>query len=97
MQDDLGGWIRRRQQLGTAQQKKKAQEEFESSGLLHRFLQDKWKLQQAAQLLVHTHKLPPIHITHPLTTFTDAPARLKKELNMVLTLQGNIDTIEKTL
>lgn len=28
---------------------------------------------------------------------TDAPARLKKELNMVLTLQGDIDTIEKTL
>ena len=76
---------------------KKAQEEFESSGLPRRFLQDQWKLQQAAQLSVHAHKLPPIHITHPLTTFTDAPARPKKELNMVLTLQGDIDAIEKTL
>lgn len=33
----------------------------------------------------------------PLIVFADAPARLKKELNMVLTLQGDIDTIEKTL
>ena len=62
-----------------------------------RFLQDQWKLQQAAQLLVHARTSPPIHITHPLTTFTDAPACLKKELNMVLTLQGDIDAIEKTL
>ena len=31
------------------------------------------------------------------TFYIDAPARLKKELNMVLTLQGDIDTIEKTL
>ena len=34
---------------------------------------------------------------YTLTIFIDAPARLKKELNMVLTLQGDIDTIERTL
>ena len=34
---------------------------------------------------------------HLLIALIDAPARLKKELNMVLTLQGDIDTIEKTL
>ena len=33
----------------------------------------------------------------PLIVFTDAPACLKKELNMVLTLQVNIDTIKRTL
>ena len=32
-----------------------------------------------------------------LIIFADAPARLKKELNIVLTLQADIDTIERTL
>ena len=98
MWDGLGGWIKRRQQLGITCQKEKAQEEFDSTGLLHQFLQDQWKLQQAAQLSVHAHKsLWVTHITKPLITSTDAPDRLKKKLNMVLTLQGDIDTMEKTL
>ena len=32
-----------------------------------------------------------------LITFADAPACLKKEINIILTLQANIDTIKRTL
>lgn len=56
MRDSLGGWIRRRQRQGIVRQQKKAQEEFDSSGLLRPFLQDQWKLQQVAQLSVRARK-----------------------------------------
>ena len=40
---------------------------------------------------------PSFILLSPLTLFADAPTRLKKELNIILTLQADIDTIERTL
>ena len=56
MRDGLGGWIRRRQRLGIARQKKMAQEAFDSCGHPHQFLEEQWKLQKVAQLSVRARK-----------------------------------------
>ena len=40
---------------------------------------------------------PSFILLSPLILFADAPTRLKKELNIVLTLQADINTIERTL
>lgn len=56
MRDGLGAWIKRRHKHGIGRQKKIALEEFGESGLPRLFLEEQWKLQQAAQLSIRARE-----------------------------------------
>ncbi|KAF9469487.1 hypothetical protein BDZ94DRAFT_692 [Collybia nuda] len=78
---DLGSWLRRRQKKGVEGQGKKAQKVLDECGVPLTTLREQWELQQAAQLSIRAH----------------APVRLKKELDTVLNLQGDLDTVDKAI
>ncbi|KAG6887512.1 hypothetical protein C0992_011981 [Termitomyces sp. T32_za158] len=81
IRDDLGSWMRRRLTKGIEAQGQKAQQILVSCGVEQAVLRHEWELQQASELSVRAH----------------APNRLRKELDTVLALQGDLDTCEKTL
>ena len=51
----------------------------------------------SSQIMLINNSLLSLYMYTSLVIFADAPAPLNKELNMVLTLQGDINTIEKNL
>ncbi|EPQ51554.1 hypothetical protein GLOTRDRAFT_96295 [Gloeophyllum trabeum ATCC 11539] len=60
---------------------REAEEELEACGVALEELRLQWELQRATQLSIRAH----------------APARLKKEVDVVLTLQAEIDSVEKAI
>ncbi|RDB15038.1 hypothetical protein Hypma_005430 [Hypsizygus marmoreus] len=81
LRDDLGDWIRRRLVKGVKDQGAAAQRVLDNCGVSIEELRLQWTMQQAAQLSVRAH----------------APVRLKKELDTVLTLQGDLDTVASAI
>ncbi|KIM38191.1 hypothetical protein M413DRAFT_30325 [Hebeloma cylindrosporum] len=81
LRDDLGDWIRRRLKQGIQKQGEKAKEFLKTITVSNAELQTQWEMQKGAQMSLRSH----------------APARLKKELDTVLTLQGDLDAVEKAI
>ncbi|KAF9455607.1 hypothetical protein BDZ94DRAFT_1286087 [Collybia nuda] len=81
LRDDLGRWIERRRKKGVEGQGNKAQKVLDECGVDLPYLRQQWALQQAAQLSIRAH----------------APMHLKKELDTVLSLQGDLDTVDKAI
>ncbi|RDB30958.1 hypothetical protein Hypma_000078 [Hypsizygus marmoreus] len=84
LRDDLGDWIRRRLIKGVQGQGAAAKSILDDCGVLVEELRQQWEMQRAAQLSVRAPEL-------------DAPARLKKELDTVINLQGDLDTVESAI
>jgi hypothetical protein len=97
-QDDLGGWIQRRLKKGVEGQGGKAQAILEELGISVEELRVQWELQQVSQLSLCAHTWS---IGFIFCNFTfdhlDAPARLKKELDMVLNLQADLNTVDSAI
>ncbi|KAI0925143.1 hypothetical protein AcW2_005825 [Taiwanofungus camphoratus] len=75
---DLGNFIAHKLRLGINPQVMAAQREVEASGVPMPVLREQWQLQREAQMSIRAH----------------APAHLKKELDVVLALQAEIDKLE---
>ncbi|KAG2091619.1 hypothetical protein BD769DRAFT_1631979 [Suillus cothurnatus] len=81
MRADLGDWIRRRLKRGIDEQGTAAQATLSECDATIEDLRHQWALQRQSQLSIRAH----------------APARLKKELDTVFALQGDLDASEKAL
>lgn len=98
MRDGLGDWIGRRQRLGVVRQGKAADKELKVCGIPMETLRYQWEHQKETQLSLCARKYPHLPISTSLICFhLDAPVRLKKELDVVLGLQSDIDTVETAL
>ncbi|KAG6819938.1 hypothetical protein H0H93_007262 [Arthromyces matolae] len=79
--DGLGTWIKRRLKKGVEGQGATAQRTIKECGIPIDVLREQWADQRQAQLSVRAH----------------APMRLKKELDAVLTLQGQMDAFDTAI
>ncbi|KAJ7439132.1 hypothetical protein FB451DRAFT_1151843 [Mycena latifolia] len=79
--DNLGGWIERQEHRNLAKKRKAANKVLRECGIPVAELRRNWEEQKAAQTSIRSH----------------APARLRRELNKVLALQTQIDTVEKSI
>ncbi|OSD02619.1 hypothetical protein PYCCODRAFT_1410600 [Trametes coccinea BRFM310] len=79
--EELGAWIRSRFKNGVEAREAVAMAHLLACGVSTEELRAQWSLQQSSQLASRPH----------------APARLKRELDSVLSLQAELDTIEKHL
>ncbi|KAG6824273.1 hypothetical protein H0H92_007384 [Tricholoma furcatifolium] len=75
---DLGLWIQQRLKRGVVEQGQKAQVALSECGEPEDVLRTQWEMQRSAQLSVRAH----------------APTRLKKELDTVLGLQGELESVD---
>ncbi|KAG1836304.1 hypothetical protein F4604DRAFT_1886125 [Suillus subluteus] len=81
MRADLGDWIKRRFKRGVNGQGAVAQEVLSNCSIEAQDLQEQWADQKKSQLSIRAH----------------APARLKKELDVVLALQADLDALDRAL
>ncbi|KAF8907605.1 hypothetical protein CPB84DRAFT_1843822 [Gymnopilus junonius] len=81
LRDDLGDWIKHCHHRGVQDQGNRAKSIMANCGMSESSLQAQWDLQKAAQLSVRVH----------------APARLRKELDLLLSLQGDLKMVEKSI
>ncbi|KAG6806020.1 hypothetical protein H0H92_013027, partial [Tricholoma furcatifolium] len=81
LRKDLGSWLRRRLSKNVETQESKARKALKSCSVEEVTLRLEWGLQREAQLSIRAQ----------------APIRLKKDLDTILTLQGDLETCEKTL
>lgn len=98
MRDDLGNWIRRRLEKGVQGQGQKARAILADCEIPVETLREQWELQKEAQLSLRARVYffaDPVLLRHSL--LPDAPARLKHELDTVLGLQGDLDTVETAI
>ena len=93
---DLGSWLKRRLKKGIQEQGETAQKVLDSCGILATDLRSQWTEQRAAQLSIRARKLFPSCV-FCRSHISDAPARLKKELDSILILQADLDSSERTL
>ncbi|EIW84350.1 hypothetical protein CONPUDRAFT_50174 [Coniophora puteana RWD-64-598 SS2] len=78
---ELGEWIRRRYQRGVLRQSADAMAVINKCGVPYDILEREWKQQKAAQLSIRAH----------------APARLKRELDTVLTIQAELESSDQAI
>ncbi|KAF8911110.1 hypothetical protein CPB84DRAFT_1671998, partial [Gymnopilus junonius] len=81
MRDDLGDWLKHCSRHGVQEQMRKVKAILEKCGKMEAELHAQWELQKAAQLSVRAY----------------VPAKLKKELDTILSLQGDLETVEKAI
>ncbi|KAG1882368.1 hypothetical protein F4604DRAFT_1990635 [Suillus subluteus] len=81
MRTDLGEWIKRRLKRGVNAQGAAAKDVLNKCDIEIEDLEDQWADQKKSQLSIHAH----------------APARLKKELDVVLALQADLDASDRAL
>ncbi|EED83625.1 predicted protein [Postia placenta Mad-698-R] len=81
LRDDLGHWIAQRLRHGVESREASSLEELARVGIPKEELRDEWKQQCVAQTSIRAH----------------APAHLKKELDVVLSLQADLDTVNKAI
>ncbi|KAG2156682.1 uncharacterized protein EDB93DRAFT_1238950 [Suillus bovinus] len=81
MRTDLGEWIKRWLKRGVNAQGAAAKDVLNKCGVEIEDLEDQWADQKRSQLSIRAH----------------APARLKKELDVVLTLQADLDASDRAL
>ncbi|KAJ7139121.1 hypothetical protein C8R44DRAFT_827907 [Mycena epipterygia] len=79
--DSLGGWIYRQEHKNLAKKRTAAQKMLRDCGVSEEELRRNWEEQKAAQTSIRSH----------------APMRLRRELDKVLTLQAQIDGVEKSI
>ncbi|KAJ7109041.1 hypothetical protein C8R43DRAFT_905000 [Mycena crocata] len=79
--DNLGAWITRQQTKNITKKHAVAIRVLRQCGVAEAELRSNWAAQKAAQTSVRSH----------------APVRLRRELNKVLTLQGQIDAVDKSI
>ena len=94
LRDDLGDWIRRRLTKGIGGHATKAKITLDECGVSAEELRAEWELQRASQLSLRARKSLDLFLSVTSYHFQDldAPSRLKKELDVVLNLQGDLDT-----
>ncbi|EED85446.1 predicted protein [Postia placenta Mad-698-R] len=81
LRDDLGHWIAQRLCHGVESREVSSLEELVRVGIPKEELQGEWKQQCVAQTSIRAH----------------APVHLKKELDIVLSLQADLDTVNKAI
>ncbi|KAJ6505166.1 hypothetical protein C8R45DRAFT_817754 [Mycena sanguinolenta] len=79
--DGLGGWITRQQTKNVARKQSAALKVLRECNVPEAELRQQWEEQKKAQKSIRSH----------------APARLRRELDQVLRLQTQIDTVEKVI
>ncbi|KAI1790619.1 hypothetical protein LXA43DRAFT_882467 [Ganoderma leucocontextum] len=82
--ENLGGWIRGRLKNGVRARDLAADQDMARSEMSLRELREQWAEQRTAQLSVRNR-----------TSDLDAPAKLKRELDAVLTLQTELNQIDE--
>ncbi|PPR02784.1 hypothetical protein CVT26_009395 [Gymnopilus dilepis] len=78
---DLADWIKRRRRKGVQDQGAKAKAVIAKCGMTQSDLHIQWDLQKSAQMSVRAH----------------APNKLKKELDLLLSLQGDLELVDKSI
>ncbi|KAM6491874.1 hypothetical protein JOM56_012733 [Amanita muscaria] len=81
LRDDLGLWLWHRMTKNIEKQEITAQSALEECGVSAKELRKQWHMQREAQMSIRAH----------------APMKLRKELDSVLILQGDLDTLEKAI
>ncbi|KAJ6552137.1 hypothetical protein DFH09DRAFT_1281123 [Mycena vulgaris] len=79
--DNLGSWIHRQEHKNLVKKRTAATKVLHECGVPEAELRRNWEAQKAAQTSLRSH----------------APARLRRELDKVLALQNQIDTVEKSI
>ncbi|KAF8911099.1 hypothetical protein CPB84DRAFT_1842351 [Gymnopilus junonius] len=96
LKDDLGDWLQRQQRCGMQEQSRKAKAIIEKSGMMEAELHAQWELQKSAQISVRAHKSNhTLHYHVIIDLFIDAPSCMKKELEAILSLQTDLEAVEK--
>lgn len=97
---DLGGFLRQCLKKGVQEQGEATQTLLDSSPVSVADLCQQWANQREAQLSIRTRQsfwLIFCSLINPTMQITDAPTRLKKELDMVLGLQAELDVCDHSL
>jgi hypothetical protein len=97
-QENLGAWIER-QEKKLRTKLRAALRTFRACGVTEEELRRHWEDQKEAQMSMHSRTFR-IHFSSPLFSLSyrsDAPARLRRELDKVLALQTQIDGVEKAI
>ncbi|KAJ2915397.1 hypothetical protein MD484_g5045, partial [Candolleomyces efflorescens] len=81
LRDELGNWSRRKMKNGVQSQRAEAQKSLRECGEETPFLKEQWQNQKESQLSVRAH----------------APNRLKKDLDKILQIQGEVQDLEQTI
>ncbi|KAJ2914823.1 hypothetical protein MD484_g5591, partial [Candolleomyces efflorescens] len=81
LRDELGNWSRRKMKNGVQSQRAEAQKSLKECGEETSFLKEQWQNQKESQLSVRAH----------------APNRLKKDLDKILQIQGEVQDLEQTI
>ena len=100
MQRELGDWLRHCLQKGIGEQGSATCEVLDTCGVSITELQEQWAHQQATQLSTRACKYccaPIILLCSTNSIPSDAPARVKKELDNVLALQVDLDSSSRVL
>lgn len=92
----LGDWSRRRLKAVAAKEED-ARKRLSDCGISVDQLRIHWEEQREAQLSIRARQYCRFSYLLLAEVEVDAPVRLKKELDAVLTLQGDLDTIDKAL
>jgi hypothetical protein len=96
--DQLGEWITWRLCKGVESYSKCTAVDLQECEVLVGELREQWAAQHEAQLSVKACKSLYTFIISCLTTLgTDAPAHLTKQLNNILTLQSDLDTLNRAI
>lgn len=93
VRENLGGWLQRRLKHGVEARGLAADEELSKIEIPIHALCKQWTQQRAAQLSIRNRRLPNPLFLRTTYLALDAPARLKWELDAVLTLQTELDSI----
>ena len=100
MQRELGDWLRRHLQKGIGEQGSATREVLDTCGVSITELREQWAHQRATQLSTRARKYccaPIILLCSTNSIPSDVPARVKKELDNVLTLQADLDSSNRVL
>lgn len=98
MKADLGDWIKRRLKRGIKDQASAALDVINRSETSVDDLRVQWANQRQSQLSIRAREYSYTQsVLVMLKTSSDAPARLRKELDTVLTLQTDLDISDRAL
>jgi hypothetical protein len=98
LRDSLGEWIRHRLIRGVQAKSDEARDILGHCGIPLADLRAQWELQKASQLSMRARAyLRAFPRCAHSDVFLDAPARLKKEIDTVLTLQAHLDEVNRAI
>ena len=95
VREGLGGWIRGRLKNGIEARTQAANSDLSHIQIPVAELREQWAHQRAAQLSVKARKCPLLgRIRFAIMSIPDAPSRLKRELDAMLTLQTELAALD---